>query len=176
MENKPVTGGASRFPMFDRNHRRLKVGDKLFVKGGNMKSEVKDNSKRQAELQLESIRELVAAWRAVDRTDLEGSFEWDRKREEAERAIHNDALSVEVRSGWYQPGTLNAGSKPEEYTILLCTGGPACRIIGELDEYYQPKTAHIEHQDWGTPWTEYRISSEDEEILLEYARCFYFGD
>jgi hypothetical protein len=29
MELKPVTGGASRFPMFDRNHKRLHVGDKI---------------------------------------------------------------------------------------------------------------------------------------------------
>ena len=43
---------------------------------------------------------------------------------------------------------------PEEFEILLCTGGPACRIVGDLDESCQPSSARIEHQDWGTPWTE----------------------
>ena len=40
-------------------------------------------------------------------------------------------LSVLVRSGWYIPGT--APGYAEEFEILLSTGGPACRIIGQLD-------------------------------------------
>jgi len=51
-------------------------------------------------------------------------------REDAETRIQEDALSVEVRSGWQSMGdTLEAS----EFCILLSTGGPAVRIIGDVD-------------------------------------------
>lgn len=95
--------------------------------------------------------------------------------EEARQRIHEDPLSVEVRSGWYTPGSED--NKPEEYVILLSTGGPATQIIGELDRYGQPESARIEHQDWFTPWKELRdVSEEEREALLVYAQQFWFGD
>ena len=86
--------------------------------------------------------------------------------EEAQEAISEDPLSVEVRSGWQNPVEK---LEPEEFEILLCTGGPAVRIIGDLDNG-EPYRARIEYQDWGTPWTEYFPTSEEREALLEYAR------
>jgi hypothetical protein len=44
------------------------------------------------------------------------------------------------------------GAKPSEFMILLCTGGPAVRIRGELDRYSEPEKPRIEYQDWFTPW------------------------
>lgn len=123
-----------------------------------------DNSLQQAKAQLESIKEMV---KALDTEDGE-------VRENAEQAILEDALNVEVRTDWHTPGEKD--TKPTEYNILLSWGGPACRIIGDLSEYGEPETARIEHQDWGTHWTEYPIDSEEEETILEYARCFYFGE
>ena len=73
-------------------------------------------------------------------------------QDSARERIQEDALSVEVRSGWYTPG---GDSTPEEYCILLSTGGPATRIIGELDQHMQPSSARLQAQDWFTPWTEY---------------------
>jgi len=104
----------------------------------------------------------------------------DRMIDEARQRIEEDALSVQVRSGWHSPGDTEA-SKPEEYEILLCTGGPACRIIGELDQYMQPCTARLEVQDWFTPWTEMRplVGPDDynsEPTLLAYASVFWFGE
>lgn len=130
----------------------------------------KDYAKEQAKAQLESIKEMVAEFNKPVESE-----EDERRKEDAEQTIQEDALSVEVRSGWY---TLSQDSdrKPAEYNILLCTGGPACRIIGSLSEYGEPETARIEYQDWGTPWTEYRLTSDEEEILLTYAGCFYFGE
>lgn len=122
-------------------------------------------SDNQAKAQLESITEMVAV--------LIAAGEDDQKREEAEQTIQEDPLSVEVRSDWHAPGGESALG---EYQILLCWGGPACRIIGELSEHGEPETARIEHQDWGTPWTEHRLTSEEEETVLKYARCFYFGE
>ena len=125
-------------------------------------------SERQAEAKMDHIREMVEALGVED-------AEMDRL-DRAEQDIQESVLSVEVRSGWYQPGSTDGTEKPEEFTILLCTGGPAVRIIGDLDQYGQPERARIEHQDWGTPWTEYRINAEDEEVLLTYCRQFYFGE
>jgi len=52
-----------------------------------------------------------------------------------------------------QPG--DCTRRLPEFFILLCTGGPAVRIMGEIDDGLQPSRAWIEYQDWGTPWTEY---------------------
>ena len=147
------------------------------------------DAKRQGQAQFDSIKEMVEALQATDRTDLEGSAEWDRKREAAQQAIEEDALSVQVRSGWYTPGASEEDRAPAEYEILLCTGGPACRIIGELSEHGEPETARMEVQDWFQPWTQFRPkvtegesitgpygSYDSEPILLAYAGCFYFGE
>lgn len=122
------------------------------------------HSEQQAKAQLESIIEMV--------DNLEKT-KTDEKREEAEQVIHEDPLSVQVRTDWHDPG--GEQEKPTEFNILLCTGGPACRIIGELNEYQEPESARIEHQDWFTPWTEYRITAEQEEKVLTYCRQFYFA-
>lgn len=89
----------------------------------------------------------------------------------ARAEIEEDALEVLVRSGWYSPGS-EAGP-PTQYKILLVTGGPAVRIIGELEEG-SPSSCRLQVQGWLTPWTDY--TPADEEVLLEYSNCFYFGE
>jgi hypothetical protein len=123
----------------------------------------------QAKAQFESIKEMVAALKHAQNSEDDDAFE------EAEQTIHEDPLSVEVRTDWY---TLDQDSdkKPAFYRILLCWGGPACQVVGDLSEHGEPETAKIEYQDWGTRWTEYRLNKEEEEIVLTYARCFYFGE
>ena len=92
--------------------------------------------------------------------------------EQARQNIWEDPLDVSVRSDWH---SLGGDSGNAEYKILLCTGGPAVRIIGNLNEHQEPETARLEYQDWGTEWAEYPLDSEQEEILLRYAReCYYF--
>jgi len=128
------------------------------------------HSEAQAIAQLESIHEMLEAFR---------NGETDAEIEEAREAIQNDPLSVEVRGGWQSPGDYyNAGrpEAPEEFCLLLCTGGPAVRIMGTLDEHGQPDEAWIEHQDWGTPWTPYAMSHQQSQDVLEYAGHFYFAD
>ena len=95
-------------------------------------------------------------------------------REEAEQRIQEDALSVEVRSDWYAPGG-EGPEPPAEYLILLSTGGPATRIIGELDQHGEPESARLQAQDWFTPWTDYRGDKISEAELLTYARQFLFS-
>ena len=110
-----------------------------------------DHAKEQAEAQYNSIVELLEA----------GDDE----------AITENALEVVVRSEWHLPG---APLKAEEFCILLCTGGPAVRVIGELDEHCQPCKARIEYQDWGTQWTTWHPA--DNDVLVDYASYFYFGE
>jgi hypothetical protein len=131
------------------------------------KPNARDRAELQAATQLDSIEEMVQA--------LNAAGDDDEAREQAEQTIREDALSVEVRCGWHVPGA-NDGEQAAEYQILLCTGGPAARIIGALTDHGEPDTARIEYQDWGTPWTEYRMSSADEEIVKRYAGQFFFAE
>jgi len=96
-------------------------------------------------------------------------------REAAEQRIHDDPLSLEYRTGWIVADQWGEDDKaPAEFCLLLTTGGPAVRIIGELDSG-EVESARLEVQDWGTPWTEHRLAAEENEVLLAYCRCFYFG-
>jgi hypothetical protein len=91
-------------------------------------------------------------------------------REEAEQRIQEDPLSLEFRSGWTSS---RDEMQPEEFCLLLETGGPAIRIIGEIDEHGEPSNPRLQAQDWFTQWTDYR--DQDDDTLLTYCRCFYFG-
>lgn len=111
---------------------------------------------------------------AITRKDIEPKgFEFDV--EAARQTIEESVLSVEVRPDWYCPGADNDARKPAEFNILLTTGGPALRLIGELDEHGEPTKAWLEYQDWGTPWTHYYVEGAGD-VLLQFAECFYFGE
>lgn len=157
-----------------------------------------DHAKQQAATQLASIRDMLAALNCDydrleelreerDALDEEELRNWPESGElseleeaaggcadedEARERIKEDPLSVQVRSGWYTPGET---PQAEEFEILLCTRGPAVRIMGELDEYNQPSRAWIQYQDWGTPWTDY-FEDGAGAACLEYAQQFYFGE
>lgn len=79
------------------------------------------------------------------------------------------ALSVCVRSGWAPVGE---ALEPAEFEILLSTGGPACRIVGDLRNE-EPCRAEIQWQDWGTPWTP--LAGQRCDALDWLAGLFYFG-
>jgi hypothetical protein len=91
-------------------------------------------------------------------------------REDAEQRIQEDPLSLQFRSGW-------ANSKEEfeveEFELLLSTGGPAVRIIGEVRDG-EPHRPRLQAQDWGTAWTDYLDQSTN--VLETYCRCFCFGE
>lgn len=153
-----------------------------------------NRAKEQAAAQLASIREMLAALNCdfdrlaqlrdledgnhLDKAELEELAELEQaagdceNQEDAQQRIYDDPLSVQVRSGWYSPGQT---PEAEEFEILLCTGGPAVRIVGELDQYNQPNRAYMQYQDWGTPWTDY-FEEGVADTCLEYAQQFYFGD
>ena len=116
--------------------------------------------------------------------DLLSDIGWDAETgtpETLQEAIIDYAngmpLTVLVRSGWYYPGSTEA--EPAEFEILLSTGGPACRIIGELDggtvAWQSGCRPVMQHQDWFKPWTE--ISYDiDTNALLWFCEQFYYGE
>ena len=123
----------------------------------------------------QALTEVQAEWDAdngEELRELEAAANCNgepcESREDAEQRIQEDALSVEFRSGWV---SLGEPLTAEHFCILLGTGGPAMRIVGDL-ENGKPTSATLEVQNWGTPWT-YHSGHDD---LLTYARCFYFGE
>lgn len=114
--------------------------------------------------EVEELREIVEA-ASVDGEIFENA-------DEVRERIQEAPLSVEVRSGWTSIG---AKMQAEEFCILLSTGGPALRIVGELDEHMQPTRAWLEYQDWGTPWTHHYVQGLTD-ALVEFCQCFYFGE
>lgn len=89
-----------------------------------------------------------------------------------EDEMRESPLSVDIRDGWRSPGE-SESMEPTEFQILLSTGGPALRIVGELSNG-QPCHCWLEHQDWDTPWTPFQGS--DRCALLWFAGLFWFGD
>ena len=119
-------------------------------------------AEQQAALQYEDILSMLAA--------LEAAAGDCADEDDARQRIQDDPLSVEVRSDWASPGE---PLEPSEFMILLCTGGPAVRIVGELNRG-EPCRAWLEYQDWGTPWTRY--FGADSDTLCQYASQFYFEE
>ena len=122
-----------------------------------------DSAKGQAQAQLSNLREMVKA--------MEDGEEWEGM--DPSEAIQEDPLEVSIRADWHSPG--DAEDVVLEFKILLCTGGPAVRLIGGLNQWEQPDSVEIEYQDWGTPWTKLYTDSKEDEAMLTYARQFYFG-
>jgi hypothetical protein len=139
------------------------------------------HARENALASMASIREMVARLehcRECDGEDCEltefGEFDSEDYHDEdsAREAIEEDALSVEARSGWHSPG---GDSEDEEFRILLTTGGPALRIIGDLGRWNTPENPRLEMQDWFIPWQEVELQPGDSDILETYCGVFYFG-
>ena len=112
-------------------------------------------------------REAKAALREHD---YDGDNQ-DDVAEAIEQQMRDIALSVSVRSQWQTPGF---HPLPGDFQILISTGGPALRVLGELDENSRPSRFWIEHQDWGTPWT---LWPHAEAYALDwFCGLFWFGD
>ena len=128
--------------------------------------------------QLESIKEL---YRNYKQAESDGDY---TREDEIREQAQDEALSVEFRSGW----TSNPEEmKPEEFKILLSTGGPACQIVGKIDYgSCEPIDIEIQYQDWFTPWEPLQLNStyadkspnitSDYEALEWFCNCFYFGE
>ena len=112
----------------------------------------------------------------VDEVEIDGDTFTDTG--EITDRMQEGALSVEVRDGWRAPGSCSREETagPVEFLVLVSTGGPAFRIIGDLDQHGQPSDVRAEHQDWGTPWIEVELSNEEQEAVDWFAGLFYYGE
>jgi len=103
--------------------------------------------------------------------ELEDDADGCTNLDDAERALLESALDVGVRSGWTNPAEKLEAS---EFMILLSTGGPSVRIVGELDAHGIPDRAWIEYCNWGITWRELcAITSEERELILAYCQHFF---
>jgi hypothetical protein len=99
----------------------------------------------------------------------------ERRNDEAAAEQARDmAIAVDVRSGWFAVGS--EAPEPEEFQIVLCTGGPAVRVTGTLDGYGEPNSIELQRQDWFTPWEEIPVDGEQLEALEWFASLFWFGE
>lgn len=96
---------------------------------------------------------------------------YEQTRDAIEQTMRETPLSVDVRSCWTAP---SEPFEPGEFQILLSTGGPALRIIGDLSVYNEPIGAHLQHQDWGTRWLDWHAC--DTDALRWFVSLFYFGE
>lgn len=128
----------------------------------------KNHALDNASAWMQSIIEMVKAMH-----DAENADDGDNSIDQARKTIQESPLSVQVREGWKNPGE---ESEPEEFSILLSTGGPALRIIGDLSDCNSPESPRLQWQDWGTSWTEFYVPDENESALLEFCQQFYFGE
>ncbi len=89
--------------------------------------------------------------------------------DDARMRIEEDPLSLRIF------GERTAGEwETTSYELLLGTGGPAVRIVGDLNQHGEPGSAQLEVQDWFKPWTEYLGAEND--VLMAYAAYFYCGE
>jgi len=121
-----------------------------------MSSEDEERAKAQAKSQFDNIADMIERLDKVSYDD-DNNDEVDKLQEE----IDNAPLCCEIIT---------------TYEILLCTGGPAVRIIGDLDDNKQPESANLQYQDWFTPWIDYYLHDDEEQVLLRFAQNFYFGE
>lgn len=132
-----------------------------------------DHAISKARAWADLICEAMAALAALEDGDAETVSFNNETFDDADtlrKRIQEMPLSFQVRGGWYSPG----GDKPdpEEYEILLSTGGPALRIFGEIDGI-----PSLQWQDWGTPWTDYNdTTNEQDEAISGFVGLFWFGD
>lgn len=117
---------------------------------------------------LINIEELLERYDAAEEADDDD--EMDKIRQE----INESPLSLQVRSDWHSPGEENV--QPGEFELLLSTGGPALRLIGELDRCEPYGQMRLQWQDWGTPWTDCDTTTEQDEQLERFAGFFWYGE
>ena len=121
---------------------------------------------------IESIVENFEKITFLESLNVTGP-EDEEEIEQIKESINNSALSVEFRSGW---STNYNQLEIEEFKILLTWGGPALRVIGDLDQYKQAENVKLQFQDWGTYWTDYELTEKEEKSLNWFCNCFYFGE
>ena len=140
-----------------------------------MKTTTKENHALQNAIStMETMVENFKTGSYIEQSNVT-TQDQEEQLEEIRESIINSALSVEFRNGWYSDlYHLKGVTEPIEFKILLSWGGPALRVIGELDDY-GPVNPKLQYQDWGTLWTDFEITEDQQDALNWFCNCFYFG-
>ena len=146
----------------------------------NEETTTKNHAAESADARAEHILSLYRAHLALEdgaETASDGYDDYTSPDDIRER-VQEEALSVEVRAPWYSAG--DEAPAPDEFAILITTGGPALRIRGELSARMEPRRQWLELQDWGTPWAQHIPAVDDRgewsDALAWYVSNFYFGE
>jgi hypothetical protein len=124
----------------------------------------KENSLSQAYSQLSYIEELLHNYdTAEDESD----------KDDALTAIYENPLELtkDYDQMEDQDGEIHYG-KELSYNLLLCTGGPAVRVIGNLNKWKEADSAKLQHQDWFTSWKDAPLTKDQKENLIRYVNFF----
>jgi len=102
-----------------------------------------NHGKDQAQAQLSSM---------IDMLNHLHNAESDKEHDDALQNIFEDPLSVEAK---------------KTIEVLLCCGGPAVRILATCGESFF-EDIRIQYQDWGTSWTDFETTAEEQTALEDY--------
>lgn len=133
----------------------------------------RNHAREQAAAHLSSIIDAVGRYNRAYDVISYAAEAVQETLEDAEQTILEMPLSILYRTGWAPHG--GDDWEPEEFEILLSTGGPAVRIVGDIDSGGEPSDARLEYQDWGTPWTEYLPAREYGDTLDRFAAVLGVG-
>lgn len=87
-------------------------------------------------------------------------------QDDALERIQEYPLSIEYRSGWVTPGE---ELTPEEFRIVLCTGGPHVEIVGECDL----SRVRVLYRDWGDSG---ELFDFDRDAVISYCSLVGIGE
>lgn len=96
--------------------------------------------------------------------------------ERIEESQREAPLCCEVRSGWTLLNGDGPDFEPEEWRILLSTGGPELVLQGHFNRYREPAGAELRYRTWGTQFEPVRTTSDEQWALCWFAALFYWGE
>lgn len=147
------------------------VGAPAYASIAEMVAALECDYERMEELRDERDNWTASTWATEnpdddkELKDLEDAAGECESREEAKQRIEEYPLSLRIFNE-----RVGGEWTADRFELLLSTGGPAVRIMGELDGNTEPYRAWLEVQDWYKPWTQYFPA--DQDTLLAYCRCF----
>ena len=98
----------------------------------------------------------------------------EERIDEIREQVQEWPLSVDVRcASWWSVG---AEMEPDEFQVLLGTGGPAMRITGDIGQHGEPCNPLMQVQDWFKPWTLCDTTEAHDEALRWFCGHFWFGE
>lgn len=113
--------------------------------------------------------EYLKSWASGLREQLD-ALDFDERTDEARDELMNSVLSVERL-------TRNYHDEIDTWEILICTGGPAARILVTTDWQGRPEMSEWQYQDWFEPWYAPPQDGDMGRLIGDFADLFYLeGD